>query len=72
MSGLHREEALCEQASVLDLAQVLGLDMESRLVLRSLGAGTLYGFTRDEAGSREHSSRPEKTPGDNAYASSHS
>jgi len=43
------EETLREQARVLDLGQVLIRDMDSRIVLWSLGAEKLYGHTRDEA-----------------------
>ena len=43
------EEALREQARILDLGQVLVRDMDSRIVLWSLGTEKLYGFTREEA-----------------------
>jgi PAS domain S-box-containing protein len=43
------EEALLEQSKVLDLAQVLVLDMEGRIVLWSRGVEKLYGFTKGEA-----------------------
>ena len=43
------EETLREQARVLDLGQVLIRDMDNRIVLWSLGAQKLYGYTRDEA-----------------------
>jgi PAS domain S-box-containing protein len=43
------EEALHEQSRVLDLAQVLVCDMEGRIVIWSLGAEKLYGFTEAEA-----------------------
>jgi len=43
------EEALYEQSKVLDLAQVLVRDMDSNIVLWSLGAEKLYGFTKQEA-----------------------
>jgi PAS domain S-box-containing protein len=43
------EETLREQARVLDLGQVMIRDMDSRIVLWSLGSEKLYGYTRDEA-----------------------
>lgn len=43
------EETLREQARVLDLGQVLIRDLDSRIVLWSLGAEKLYGYTREEA-----------------------
>jgi PAS domain S-box-containing protein len=43
------EEALREQASVLDLAQVLVRDMDSRIVLWTHGAEKLYGIPAREA-----------------------
>ena len=43
------EEALHEQSRVLELAQVLVRDMETRIVLWNLGAEKLYGFTKEEA-----------------------
>jgi PAS domain S-box-containing protein len=43
------EEALREHAQLLDLTQVLVRDLESRIVLWTLGAQNLYGFTRGEA-----------------------
>jgi PAS domain S-box-containing protein len=43
------EETLREQARVLDLGQVLIRDMDNRIVLWSLGAEKLYGYTREEA-----------------------
>ncbi len=43
------ENALREQAQVLDLAQVLVRDMQGRIVLWNAGAEKLYGFTREEA-----------------------
>ena len=43
------EEALHEQSKVLDLAQVLVRDMESRIVLWNRGAEKLYGFSNAEA-----------------------
>src|SRR4029077_8294933 len=42
------EEALREQASILDLAQVLVRDMDSRIVLWTRGAEKLYGFPASE------------------------
>jgi PAS domain S-box-containing protein len=42
-------EALYEQSRVLDLAQVLVRDTEGRIVLWTLGAEKLYGFTKQEA-----------------------
>jgi PAS domain S-box-containing protein len=43
------EEALLEQARVLDLAQVMIRDMNAHIVLWSLGSEKLYGYTRAEA-----------------------
>jgi PAS domain S-box-containing protein len=43
------EEALHEQSQVLDLAQVMVRDTESRIVLWNLGIEKLYAFTREEA-----------------------
>ena len=43
------EETLHEQSRVLDLAQVLVRDMNSRIVLWNRGAEKLYGFTKGEA-----------------------
>ena len=43
------ELALQENARLLDLAQVLVRDTESRIVLWNQGAEKLYGFTREEA-----------------------
>ncbi len=43
------EEILHEQSQILDLAQVMVRDMESRIVLWNLGAQKLYGFTKEEA-----------------------
>jgi PAS domain S-box-containing protein len=43
------EQALREQAEVLDQAQVLVRDAESRIVLWTSGAERLYGFSRSEA-----------------------
>jgi PAS domain S-box-containing protein len=43
------EEALREQAQILDSAQVFVRDMESRVVFWPRGAEKLYGFTPDEA-----------------------
>jgi PAS domain S-box-containing protein len=42
------EEAFREQASILDLAQVLVRDMDSRIVLWTRGAEKLYGFPASE------------------------
>jgi len=43
------EEALLEQARILDLAQVLVRDPKGHIVLWNLGAEKLYGYTREEA-----------------------
>ena len=43
------EEALLEQARILDLAQVLVRDTKGHIVLWNLGAEKLYGYTREEA-----------------------
>ena len=43
------EEALVEQAKVLDLAQVMVWDMKGYIVAWSLGVQRLYGYTREEA-----------------------
>src|ERR1700722_785198 len=43
------EEALREQAQILDSAQVFVRDMESRIVFWPRGAEKLYGFTPEEA-----------------------
>jgi PAS domain S-box-containing protein len=43
------EEALREQARILDLAQVMVRDTEGHIVLWNLGAERLYGYTREEA-----------------------
>jgi PAS domain S-box-containing protein len=43
------EEALLEQAQVMDSAQVFVRDMESRVVFWPKGAEKLYGFTSQEA-----------------------
>ncbi len=43
------EEALREQAKVLDLAQVMVRDMTGHIVAWSLGVERLYGYTREEA-----------------------
>ena len=49
------EEALREQAQILDSAQVFVRDMESRVVFWPRGAENLYGFTPKEAlGSLSH------------------
>jgi PAS domain S-box-containing protein len=45
----HAEEALREQATVLESAQVFVRDMESRIVSWPRGAEKLYGFTAQEA-----------------------
>jgi PAS domain S-box-containing protein len=42
------EEKLTEQAEVLDLAQVLVRDVQSRIVLWNQGAEKLYGFSKEE------------------------
>ena len=42
-------EQLREQGRVLDLAQVLVRDMESRIIQWNLGAERLYGFSKEEA-----------------------
>ncbi|MGH7488951.1 MAG: PAS domain-containing protein, partial [bacterium] len=46
------EEALREQAQVLNLAQVLVRDIEDRIVVWNLGTEKLFGFTREEATGR--------------------
>lgn len=46
---VRSDRALREQASVLNLAQVLVRDMEDRIVLWNTGAEKLYGFTLNEA-----------------------
>jgi PAS domain S-box-containing protein len=43
------EEALVEQARILDLAQVLVRDIKGHIVLWNLGAEKLYGYSRAEA-----------------------
>jgi PAS domain S-box-containing protein len=43
------EEALREQASVLDMTKVLVSDLDGRIVLWTRGAELFYGFTGDEA-----------------------
>lgn len=43
------EAALRENARLLDLAQVMVRDMESRIVLWNAGSEKLYGFSRQEA-----------------------
>ncbi len=43
------EEALREQARIMDSAQVFVRDMQSRVVYWPKGAEKLYGFTREEA-----------------------
>jgi PAS domain S-box-containing protein len=43
------EEALVEQARILDLAQVLVRDIKGHIVLWNLGAEKLYGYSRQEA-----------------------
>jgi PAS domain S-box-containing protein len=43
------EEALVEQARILDLAQVMVRDTKGHIVLWNLGAERLYGYTRAEA-----------------------
>jgi PAS domain S-box-containing protein len=43
------EEALREQAKVLDLAQVMVRDMQSHVVLWTQGAEKLYGYKRQQA-----------------------
>jgi PAS domain S-box-containing protein len=43
------EEALREQARILDLAQVMVRDTKGHIVLWNLGAEKLYGYTRKEA-----------------------
>jgi PAS domain S-box-containing protein len=45
----HAEEALREQAEVLDLAQVMVRDLEGRIILWTQGAQKLFGYTRQEA-----------------------
>jgi PAS domain S-box-containing protein len=46
---VNADRALREQASVMDLAQVLVRDMQDHIVLWNRGAEKLYGYTRDEA-----------------------
>jgi len=43
------EEALTEQAKILDLAQVMVRDTSGHIVVWNLGAEKLYGYTREEA-----------------------
>ena len=43
------EDALSEQAKILDLAQVMVRDTDGHIVLWNSGAETLYGYSRDEA-----------------------
>jgi PAS domain S-box-containing protein len=43
------DEALREQAEILDLAQVMVRDTKGRIDVWSGGAGKLYGYTREEA-----------------------
>jgi PAS domain S-box-containing protein len=43
------EEALSEQARILDLAQVMVRDTKGHIVLWNLGAEKLYGYSREEA-----------------------
>jgi PAS domain S-box-containing protein len=43
------EEALHEQARILDLAQVMVRDTKGHIVLWNLGAEKLYGYSREEA-----------------------
>jgi PAS domain S-box-containing protein len=50
----HVEEALREQAKVLDLAQVMVRDMQGHIVLWTQGAQKLYGYTRKEAVGRPY------------------
>jgi PAS domain S-box-containing protein len=46
---VRAERALREQASILDLTQVLVRDMDDRIVLWNRGAEKLYGYTLEEA-----------------------
>jgi PAS domain S-box-containing protein len=46
---IRSDRALREQASVLDLTQVLVRDMDDRIVLWNRGAEKLYGFTLEES-----------------------
>jgi PAS domain S-box-containing protein len=46
---VRSDRALREQASVLDLTQVLVRDMDDRIVLWNRGAEKLYGFTLEES-----------------------
>ncbi|MGA9528638.1 MAG: PAS domain S-box protein [Terriglobales bacterium] len=48
----HAEQALREQAQMLDLAQVLVRDIQGRIILWNRGAENLYGFTKQEAEGR--------------------
>jgi two-component system CheB/CheR fusion protein len=43
------EEALLEQARILDLAPVMVRSLDGRIVLWNTGAERIYGYTRDEA-----------------------
>src|SRR5579871_2575152 len=43
------DEALRQQAALLDLAPVLVRDLENRIILWTRGAQQLYGFSREEA-----------------------
>jgi PAS domain S-box-containing protein len=53
MMAMRRgHEQLREQAAVLDLAQVIVRDMESRIVQWNLGAERLFGFSKEEAQGR--------------------
>jgi PAS domain S-box-containing protein len=46
---VRTEEALREQAKVLDLAQVIVRDLDGSIVLWNLGSQELYGFSKEEA-----------------------
>ncbi len=60
---MKAEEELRQQASLLSLATVLALDMESRIVLWTRGAEQFYGYSQREAiGSSSHELLQTKFP----------